>query len=60
LVGSPLSLSSLEARDRFHGARIGVTHGEPYILREVLGLADPLDHFRRNSFARPLFFPSRT
>lgn len=57
LVGSPLSLSSLEARDRFYGARIGVSHGEPYILRETLGLADPLEHFRRNTFARPLFFP---
>jgi bacillithiol biosynthesis deacetylase BshB1 len=57
LVGSPLSLTSLEARDRFYGARIGVSHGEPYVLRETLGLSDPLDHFRRNTFARPLFFP---
>jgi bacillithiol biosynthesis deacetylase BshB1 len=59
LVGSPLSLSSLQARDAFYGARVGVTHGEPYVVRETLGLADPLDHFRRNSFARPLFFPPR-
>jgi bacillithiol biosynthesis deacetylase BshB1 len=59
LVGSPLSLSSLEARDRFYGAQIGVAYGEPYVLRETLGLADPVDHFRRNSFARPLFFPER-
>jgi N-acetylglucosamine malate deacetylase 1 len=59
LVGSALSLSSLEARDRFYGAQVGVAHGEPYVLREVLGLADPVDHFRRNAFARPLFFPQR-
>ncbi|HSP79146.1 MAG TPA: bacillithiol biosynthesis deacetylase BshB1 [Myxococcaceae bacterium] len=59
LVGSPLSLSSLEARDRFYGAQIGVACGEPYVLRETLGLADPLEHFRRNTFARPLFFPER-
>lgn len=59
LVGSPLSLSSLEARDRFYGAQIGVTHGEPYVARETLGLVDPVEHFRRNSFARPLFFPHR-
>lgn len=59
LVGSPLSLTSLEARDRFYGARIGVAYGEPYVLRETLGLGDPVDHFRRNSFARPLFFPER-
>lgn len=59
LVGSPLSLSSLEARDAFYGAQVGVAHGEPYVVRETLGLADPVDHFRRNSFARPLFFPQR-
>jgi bacillithiol biosynthesis deacetylase BshB1 len=59
LVGSPLSLTSLEARDAFYGARIGVAHGEPYVLAETLGLTDPVDHFRRNSFARPLFFPER-
>jgi LmbE family N-acetylglucosaminyl deacetylase len=29
------------------------------VARETLGLADPVDHFRRNSFARPLFFPPR-
>ena len=32
LVGSPLSLTSLEARDGFYGAQIGVAHGEPYVL----------------------------
>ena len=59
LVGSPLSLSSLEARDAFYGAQVGVAYGEPYVLRETLGLIDPVEHFRRNSFARPLFFPQR-
>ncbi|NMO20902.1 bacillithiol biosynthesis deacetylase BshB1 [Pyxidicoccus fallax] len=59
LVGSPLSLTSLQARDAFYGAQVGVPHGEPYVIRETLGLTDPLDHFRRNSFARPLFFPQR-
>ncbi|MCE9672051.1 bacillithiol biosynthesis deacetylase BshB1 [Myxococcus stipitatus] len=59
LVGSALSLSSLEARDRFYGARIGVAHGEPYVARETLGLVDPVEHFRRNSFEKPLFFPHR-
>ncbi|AGC48045.1 hypothetical protein MYSTI_06772 [Myxococcus stipitatus DSM 14675] len=57
LVGSALSLSSLEARDRFYGAQVGVAHGEPYIVREMLGLVDPVEHFRRNSFEKPLFFP---
>jgi N-acetylglucosamine malate deacetylase 1 len=59
LVGSPLSLSSLEARDRFYGAQVGVACGEPYVLRETVGLVDPVEHFRRNAFARPLFFPER-
>ncbi len=59
LVGSPLSLSSLEARDRFYGAHIGVAHGEPYVTTQTLGLADPLEHFRRNAFEGALFFPDR-
>jgi bacillithiol biosynthesis deacetylase BshB1 len=60
LVGSALSLSSLEARDAFYGAQIGVAFGEPYVVRETLGLADPLDHFRRNHFGgKPLYFPER-
>jgi bacillithiol biosynthesis deacetylase BshB1 len=59
LVGSPLSLTSLEARDAFYGAQIGVAHGEPYVLREAIGLADPVDHFRRNDLGRPLYFPER-
>lgn len=59
LVGSPLSLSSLEARDRFYGAHIGVSHGEPYVMHEALGIADPVTHFRQNAFAPPLVFPER-
>jgi LmbE family N-acetylglucosaminyl deacetylase len=59
LVGSALSLSSLEARDAFYGAQIGVAYGEPYVMRETLALGDPVDHFRRNAFAAPLFFPER-
>lgn len=59
LVGSALSLSALVARDQFYGAHIGVEFGEPYVSRETFGLADPLEHYRRNSFARPLFFPPR-
>jgi bacillithiol biosynthesis deacetylase BshB1 len=58
-VGSSLSLTSLEARDRFYGARIGVSHGEPYVLRETPGLVDPVDHFRRNALGPALFLPDR-
>jgi len=59
LVGSPLALPALEARDRFYGSQIGVAYAEPYILRNAVGLGDPVDHFRRNTFSQPLFFPER-
>jgi bacillithiol biosynthesis deacetylase BshB1 len=55
LIGSPLTVEAFEARDRYHGAMIGVRAGEPYRLRGVLGLADPLGHFRANPFAPALF-----
>lgn len=59
LVGSNLAIPSLEARDRFYGAHIGVAFGEPYVVRPLLGLHDPIDHFRRNSWAIPHFLPER-
>lgn len=58
LVGSALSLSSLEARDAFYGAQIGVAFGEPYVIDEAVAIDDPVTHFR----GRPpsLFFPARS
>jgi N-acetylglucosamine malate deacetylase 1 len=55
LIGSPLTLEAFEARDRYHGAMIGARAGEPYRLRGVMGLADPVGHFRANPFAPALF-----
>lgn len=59
LVGSALSLPSIEARDRFHGALIGVERAEAYIATSALAIADPVAHFRANTGAAPLFFPER-
>lgn len=58
LVGSPLSLSTIEARDRANGALLGVTHGEPFATRAVVGLVDPLEHLRQNPFDAPFAFPA--
>lgn len=57
LVGSALSLSSLEARDAFYGAQIGVAFGEPYLVDEAVPIDDPVAHFRGRPPA--LFFPAR-
>lgn len=58
LINTPVALAALEARDRYHGAMLGVTHGEAFLCRNTLGLVDPLDHFRRNDFATPHLFES--
>ena len=48
LVGSPGAIAAIEARDRFHGSRIGTTHGEAWRSASALGIADPVAFFRRN------------
>lgn len=59
LVSSPLMSAFIDARDRMAGARIGVAHGEPYLLHGTVGLIDPVDHFRRNPGVRPHLLPGR-
>jgi bacillithiol biosynthesis deacetylase BshB1 len=56
LIASPLTLEAFAARDRYHGAMIGVAAGEPYLVRNVLGLADPVTHFMNNRRGNSLFF----
>lgn len=51
LLSSPRAVEAIEARDRYHGSMIGVSHGEPLRAANTLGLADPLAHFRQNAFA---------
>jgi bacillithiol biosynthesis deacetylase BshB1 len=56
LIGSPLTLEAHAARDRTYGAMIGAAAGEPYALRGVMGLRDPVKHFRDNPTTGRLFF----
>ena len=50
LINSPLAIEAIEARDRYHGSRIGVRHGEALRSPQTPGLVDPLAHFRANPF----------
>lgn len=56
LIGSPLTTEAFEARDRYYGAMIGTRAGEPYLSRGMLGLKDPVGHFKANPFPGALFF----
>ena len=47
---------ALDARDRFYGAMIGATHGEPFRAPNTPALVDPVDHFRRNATGDAFFF----
>lgn len=50
LIGSSRALDAIDARDRYYGSMIGVSHGEPLLLPNVPGLVDPVRHFRDNPF----------
>jgi bacillithiol biosynthesis deacetylase BshB1 len=56
LIGSALSIPALQARDRYYGAMIGVAAGEPYLVRGLMGLSDPVAHFKANPFPGALYF----
>jgi len=56
LISSPLSLSSIEIKDRYFGAMIGVMHGEAFYSRATLAVRDPIAHFRENPVSGALFF----
>jgi bacillithiol biosynthesis deacetylase BshB1 len=57
LVSSPLSQSSIEARDQYYGAMIGVRYAEPFLSRSALAIRDPLIHFRNNPVIETLILP---
>lgn len=46
LVGSHRAIEAIEARDRFHGSRIGATHGEALRSAATLSIGDPVAFFR--------------
>jgi bacillithiol biosynthesis deacetylase BshB1 len=50
LIGSPLAIDAIEARDRYRGSQIGVRYGEALRTASVPGLVDPVAHFRANPF----------
>lgn len=58
LANAPLNVSAGVARDRYRGAMIGCEHGEAFVTDAVVGLRDPLAHFRQQDFV-PLFFPEK-
>jgi LmbE family N-acetylglucosaminyl deacetylase len=58
LIGSPLALAAIEARDRYHGSMIGTSFGEALRSPSALGLSDPVAHFRANAFGEPHAFDS--
>ncbi len=51
LISAPGAVSAIDARDRYYGSMIGVSHGEPVRTAMTPGLVDPLRHFRDNPFA---------
>jgi bacillithiol biosynthesis deacetylase BshB1 len=56
LIGSELNLSSLKARDQYYGAMIGTAAGEAFRMREVVAIADPVAHIRREQKPMVYFF----
>lgn len=59
LVGAPGAVEAIEARDRYYGSMIGVAHGEPLRAIEVLGIDDPVAHFRRHDYSHAFVIEGR-
>ena len=57
LISSALSQSSIEARDQYYGAMIGVQYAEPFVSKTALAIRDPLEHFRANPVSETLILP---
>jgi N-acetylglucosamine malate deacetylase 1 len=56
LISAPGAIAAIEARDRYYGSMIGTSHGEPVRSAAVLGVVDPVAHFRANPFADAFAF----
>lgn len=57
LINSPRTIATIDARDQFYGAMIGVEYGEPFVIKNCLAISDPVQHFEHNSTAKALLFP---
>lgn len=53
------TIEAIEARDRYYGSMIGVSHGEPLRSVAVMGIADLVRHFRENPFDEAHAFEPR-
>jgi bacillithiol biosynthesis deacetylase BshB1 len=45
LIGRADFLAGVETRDRYYGGHIGVTYGEPFFIRGILPIKDPVECF---------------
>lgn len=45
LIGRPEFLETIETRARHYGAQIGAKFGEPFLVREAIGVEDPVGFF---------------
>ena len=54
-VSSPQLLEQIAARDRYYGAMIGASYGEPFFAAQALAVSDPVALFREGG--APLLFP---
>jgi len=50
LISSPRATEAIDARDRYYGSMIGVSHGEALRSPTTPGLIDPIRQFRDNPF----------
>jgi len=57
LLAQPLSLTAMEARDKYYGAMIGKQYGEPFLVRNTIELDDPVGHFLKHPGREALFYP---
>lgn len=57
LISSPLTVSSIEARDGYYGGMIGTAAGEGFIALNHLRIDDPVSFFAASAATQPLFFP---
>lgn len=57
LASSPLMVASLQARDGYYGAMIGVAAGEAYFSRTAVHIPDPIAHAASNPLSNVLLFP---
>jgi N-acetylglucosamine malate deacetylase 1 len=56
ILSGSLGLEAFAVRDRYWGASIGVTHGEPYLLGAPVPISDPVAHFAAHP-AVPVLVP---